>query len=190
MGCPKHLIEFDGRTALDRIISVAHECVDQVILSISSETKVPASCLQAAEPVILVPDSVSGQGPLQGLADSISLLDASVIRAAVVACDYPLISPELLRLLFIALGSFDAAVPLVRGHLHVLLSAIRAEAFRGDSNLLTASSVRGAFQARRTAVLTEQTLLRFGIDPVQLETANTPSELKYVKSAAARFSRS
>lgn len=191
MGFPKHCIEFAGATALDRIIRVASQCVDQVVVSVSDQDESRSLQSRFSASIRVVIDSVPRRGPLQGLADSINLLGSSVCVSAVVACDYPLVSCEMIRLLFNALGSSDAIIPLVRGNHHVLLSVVRTDAFRNVGELLENRrySVRGAFRSKKISVVTEETMLRFGIDPAVLETANTPSELEYLRTLASRLSR-
>ncbi|KAA0223491.1 MAG: molybdenum cofactor guanylyltransferase [Phycisphaerae bacterium] len=191
MGFSKHRIEFAGATALDRIIRVASQCVDQIVVSVSDRDEARSLQSRLSASIRVVIDSAPGRGPLQGLSDSLKLLGGSVCVSAVVACDYPLVSREMIRLLFNALGSSDAIVPLVGGNHHVLLSVVRVDAFRNVGELLESGrySVQGAFRSKKTSIVTEETMLRFGIDPAVLATANTPPELEYVRTLASRLNR-
>lgn len=191
MGFPKHRIEIAGATALDRIIFVASQCVDRIVVSVSDHNEARYLRPRLSASIRLVVDSAPGRGPLQGLSDSLNHLGGSVCVSAVAACDYPLISCAMIRLLFNALGGSDVIVPLVGGNHHVLLSALRVDAFRNVGELLESGrySVHGAFRSRRISVVTEETMLRIGIDPAVLATANTPSELEHVRALAGRLNR-
>jgi molybdopterin-guanine dinucleotide biosynthesis protein A len=87
------------------------------------------------EPVIIVGgtrehpgavlDVYPGEGPLGGLITGLEHLGPGVHVAA--ACDMPLISPEVLKLLMRCIGQYDAVVPDIDGGIQPLCAVYRGE---------------------------------------------------------------
>jgi molybdopterin-guanine dinucleotide biosynthesis protein A len=105
MGQDKALVPFLGRTLIERVLSRAAYLADDVLVTTNS----PESYAFLNLP--LVPDVIPGRGALGGLYTALSAAAQPLV--AVVACDMPFVSPELLAFErdLLLQGGFDAAIP-------------------------------------------------------------------------------
>jgi molybdopterin-guanine dinucleotide biosynthesis protein A len=110
-GRDKALLRLDGHTLLARTATTL-ACFSDDILVVG-RTDLPADCPSAR----LVQDDVKDAGPLGGL--HAGLLGARHELVLCTACDYPFLSPAVLRLLLGRSAGHDAAVPLAGRALHV-----------------------------------------------------------------------
>jgi len=109
MGRPKHLLEIGGRTFLECCITALAGVVDQVIVSIAARQELPV-----LDPTILIiKDRHPEGGPLSGMSAALSAANAR--HVAVLSCDAPLVQPGVLTLLFDAIGTNEAALPIACG---------------------------------------------------------------------------
>ena len=109
MGQDKALLPFLGRTLIERVLARAAHLADEVLVT----TNKPEGYTFLGLP--LVTDVIPGRGALGGLYTALSA--ASQPLVAVVACDMPFVSPELLgfeRDLLLQ-ESYDAAIPRTAG---------------------------------------------------------------------------
>ena len=109
MGQDKALLPFQGRTLIERVLRRVAHLADEVLVT----TNKPEGYRFLGLP--LVPDVIPGRGALGGLYTALSA--ASQPLVAVVACDMPFVSLELLsfeRDLLLQEG-YDAAIPRTAG---------------------------------------------------------------------------
>jgi len=106
MGRDKAALPFGPETLLARVVRTAQMVADDVV--VVGEPRQPVSAR-----VRVVRDAVEGLGPLAGLATGLAAVDGD--RALLLACDMPLLSPELLRELLALAGDDDALVPRIDG---------------------------------------------------------------------------
>lgn len=110
MGSPKALIPLGGRTMLAWVVDELAPAFDEVLVSVAREGDLPAAA-GGAHGTTVIADRHPGAGPLAGLEAGLA---AAVHEAVfVVACDMPLVTRSLGRLLVEAVSGRDAAVPLV-----------------------------------------------------------------------------
>lgn len=110
MGRDKASLPFGGETLLSRVVRIAQEAVDEVVLVAREGQRLP-------EGFEAVRDPAEGLGPLAGLL--VGLRHVRGDRAFVTGCDAPFLRPAVIaRLLELGHGH-DAAVPLIDGHLMV-----------------------------------------------------------------------
>ncbi len=103
MGSDKSLIPIDGEPAAVRLYHALAPHFDHVFFSAAKNQVTPVPGVR------MVYDSISGSGPLSGLASS---LGASPCRVNfVIACDIPEINVPLMRKLLSFLEEYDIAVP-------------------------------------------------------------------------------
>ena len=88
MGRAKHLLKYQGRTWLARIVAVARKAADEVVLLGSGD--VPTSCASLAR----LPDVPGFGGPLAGMCAAMRWNPAA--RWIFLACDTPLLTSEAL----------------------------------------------------------------------------------------------
>ncbi len=107
MGQDKRRLRFwgpQGPTLLAHTVALAASvCADEIIVVLNDPQAWPDL------PAHLVPDAYPGAGPLGGLASGLMALTAD--RALLLACDMPLLQPNLLRAMLAAPLDGDALVP-------------------------------------------------------------------------------
>jgi molybdenum cofactor guanylyltransferase len=108
MGRDKASLPFGGEPLLARVVRLALEAVDDVVIVAREGQTLPDRCDVAA-----VRDPVEGLGPLAALA--VGLRHVAGDRAFVTGCDTPFLRPALIRRLLDLSSGYDAAVPLVDG---------------------------------------------------------------------------
>lgn len=104
MGRDKAALPFGAETLLIRAVRAVHAVTGDVVVVGDTLQVMP-------DGVRLVRDQVTGLGPLAGLATGLASVKAP--RALLVACDMPLLVPDLLQRLLELAGDADACVPLV-----------------------------------------------------------------------------
>jgi len=123
MGQPKALLDWDGRTAVERAVATVQEGVGEGPVCVVCA---PGQELPALD-AILVADPVAFSGPLTALAEGLEALEGRCEVAFACAVDTPLLVPELVRVVVGALqgGGDDAVVPVLAGRAQPLLAAYR-----------------------------------------------------------------
>jgi len=116
MGRAKDGLPFAGGTLLQRVVSVARQAAEEVVLVGDADLAARLGLRSAA-------DLTPGAGPLSGLAGGLALCPDGV--HALLACDLPFVTPDLLHRLETLAGDAHAAVPRVDGRLHPLLAVYR-----------------------------------------------------------------
>jgi molybdopterin-guanine dinucleotide biosynthesis protein A len=109
MGQDKALLPFQGRTLIERVLDRASHLADELLVTTNKPENYAFLGLR------LVADVIPGRGALGGLYTALSAATQPLV--AVVACDMPFVSPELLafeRDLLLKEG-YDAAIPRTSG---------------------------------------------------------------------------
>ena len=97
MGKDKAGLTLNGQTFLERTIQVVNELVDQIVIMRAPGQVQPDLAQQLAAKVQFGRDSVEGQGPLQGIADGMRLLNDEIDRVFLLTCDLPCLSLDWLQ---------------------------------------------------------------------------------------------
>lgn len=120
MGRDKALIEVEGATLLERAVQRLRPHVREVLV-------IGDPALYGHLHPQVLPDEVSGQGPLGGIVTA--LKRARYVRVLVLACDMPAVNDRLLFSLKRGLGNgVDAAVPVHDAHWEPLCAAYHRHA--------------------------------------------------------------
>jgi molybdopterin-guanine dinucleotide biosynthesis protein A len=181
MGTDKALVSFRGRTLIEQVIARLGHLGDEVLLI----TNKPEMYQFLGLP--LVQDVIPGRGALGGLYTALHAAREPLV--AVVACDMPFASPQLIKYCWEQLSdqSLDAVIPLTqRGFepfhavyrretcLQMVKSAIQADRWKVDS----------WFDQAKIRFLDPQETQRF--DPLGLAfmNLNTPDDLKEAERLA------
>lgn len=183
MGVPKESLDWGGVPLVAHVAETVAQVAapGPVVVVARAGQRLP----DLPPDVAVVHDSVDGNGPLQGLRDGLAALAGRAELAFVAATDLPLLSPSFVRCVLDALEpGLDAAIPVVRGRRHVLVSAYDVSLV-GTVDALLASGerrVRALLEHCRVRFLDEGELLSdpelAELDP-RLESvvgANTPAE--------------
>ena len=109
MGQDKALLPFQGRTLIERVLGRTAHLADEVLVTTNKPENYAFLGLK------LVPDVIPGRGALGGLYTALSAAAQPLV--AVVACDMPFVSPELLAFErdLLLQSSYDAAIPRTEG---------------------------------------------------------------------------
>lgn len=158
MGRDKASLPFGDETLLSRVMRLVVEVVprEQIILVAAADQQLSALPWEAR----VVRDRAADRGPLPALIDGLAALHAQVTAAFVTACDFPLLEPALIEMLFQSLtADIDVVVPADGERLHPLLAVYRPHVMELLQSQLAAgtSSLHGAIGS------SELTLLRLPI---------------------------
>lgn len=184
MGQDKALIPFLGKTMIERVIERVSHLADEVLIT----TNRPQNYAHLG--FALYPDVIPGRGALGGLYTALSVANQPLV--AVVACDMPFVSSELLafeRDLLLE-NQYDAAIPFTAsgtepfhavyrklGCLPAIERAIRGDKWRVDAWF---------DQVRLRLVTTEEVAVH---DPhlLAFRNVNTPEDLAQAEAIAIRL---
>ncbi len=92
MGSPKGALNVDGKPLAERAAETLWPLCGTVLISVAPGARNPAPAFAAVED-----DPPAGRGPLAGIAAAFARTGSADLL--VLACDYPRVTPELLRLL-------------------------------------------------------------------------------------------
>lgn len=122
MGVPKATMPFGDEPLLARVVRRLHSLSDDVMV-VTQDGRSP---IPLPATVRVLADVIPDAGPLAGLVSG--LKQARHLLVAVVSCDAPFVSPDVLAFLSGRIGDADAAVPLVDGRRQSLQAVYRASA--------------------------------------------------------------
>jgi molybdopterin-guanine dinucleotide biosynthesis protein A len=131
----------DGRSPLQRVLDALASVVDDVVITTGPDQPLPF--VRCDLPVVVCEDLLPHRGPLTGIFTGLQCARSEY--ALVVPCDTPFIQPGLLRDLLASRHGYDAAVPVLAGHLRPLPGVYRntcvpalARALNGEDLSVTA----------------------------------------------------
>jgi len=135
MGRDKAFVEYGGARMIDRALGAVRPCVDQVIIIAND----PGAYRELGVPVY--PDTIRGMGPLSGLYTAFEVTGADELL--LVACDMPLLRPEVVRhIVSRALAPGEAVIPLAGGREQGLLAIYRRGAIDRWRERIEAASIQ------------------------------------------------
>ena len=133
MGQDKASLPFGDETMLGRLIRIAGSVAEDVLVVARPDQSVPAG-------VRVVFDPVADLGPLAGIAAGLSA-SASELNI-IVACDMPLVRPEVLRRLVERRGDADICLAVVDGRASPLCAVYRTTVASAAQTLLASGERR------------------------------------------------
>jgi molybdenum cofactor guanylyltransferase len=189
MGRPKAWLPFGEELMLERVVRLAGTVAQPMIVVAAPGQELPA----LAADVAIVRDSVSGRGPLQGLAAGLAAFDNSIDLIYATATDVPFLEPRwMTRLVELAAG-YDLVIPHVAGYYHPLAALYRpAAVLPAIESLLLADRLRPVFlvEAVKTRVVDEGEMR--AVDPAldTLRNLNYPEDYERALADAGFGGRS
>ena len=189
MGRPKAWLPFGEELMLERVVRLAGTVAQPMIVVAAPGQELPA----LAADVAIVRDSVSGRGPLQGLAAGLAAFDNSIDLIYATATDVPFLEPRwMTRLVELAAG-YDLVIPHVAGFYHPLAALYRpAAVLPAIESLLLADRLRPVFlvEAVKTRVVDEGEMR--AVDPAldTLRNLNYPEDYERALADAGFGGRS
>jgi len=97
MGHDKAGLFLDGQTLLERLIRTVTPLVSQTIVMLAPTQDVPQLSVDLFARIEIGRDSSPAQGPLQGIADAMTLLKPDVGNLFVLSCDLPFLTTKSLE---------------------------------------------------------------------------------------------
>jgi molybdopterin-guanine dinucleotide biosynthesis protein A len=172
MGADKSLLEFDGRTLLDRALAVMAMVCDRVTI-----VGDPAKFANYKADSVIA-DIFPGCGPLAGI--HTALAHTSCELNLMLAVDMPFVSPELLSFLLAAAASNAAlvTVPRVKDGLQPLCAVYRRDFAGVAEQALRVGryKIDAAFRDVLTRVIEEDELTAAGFSARNFFNMNTPQD--------------
>jgi molybdenum cofactor guanylyltransferase len=183
MGRPKAWLPFGQETLLQRVVRLAATVADPMVVVAAPEQPLP----DLSPDVIIVRDSVSGRGPLQGLATGFAALPTSVTLAYATATDVPFLEPGWITRLVGLIGDADLAIPEIGGYFHPLAALYRpANALPAIVDLLAQDRLRPVFlvESIKTRVVTEEEMRAIDDGLGTLKNLNHSEDYEHALAAA------
>ena len=169
MGRTKAALEFGGSTLLEWVIGRVGSDFAEVLVSANDDIAAPGGAR-------VVPDRHPLAGPLAGIEAGLAAAVHPAIFA--VACDMPLVTPELARTIVAALAGHEAAVPLIGGRPEPACAAYA----RSAAPRIAAALDRGQHQAARVLEDLDVHWLE-GLDAGLFRNVNTPKDYRALLDA-------
>jgi molybdopterin-guanine dinucleotide biosynthesis protein A len=171
MGRDKATLPFGDETLLERVVRRVKPAVDEVVV-----VSRPGQDLPALEGVVHAHDEVLDRGPLGGLLPGLRATSADAAFAT--ACDVPFLKPEVVDLLFGALGDEAVAVAEAEGRLHPLAAVYRREVAPEIERLLVADRLRPVYLYERVPTVRVPEARLRAVDPLlrSLRNLNAPED--------------
>ncbi|MHB1558366.1 MAG: molybdenum cofactor guanylyltransferase [Isosphaeraceae bacterium] len=157
MGRPKAWLPFGPEYLLQRVVRLAGVAASPVVVVGAPGQDLP----DLPADIQVVRDSVSGRGPLQGLAAGFAALPGTVELVFATATDVPFLEPRWIARLAERIGNADLVIPRVGGYLQPLAALYRKRTMLPAIESLLAGSrlrVRELVDAARAIVLDEDDL--------------------------------
>ena len=174
MGRPKASLPIGGEPMLARVVRVAAEVAEFVVVVAAPGQKLPD--LPAGLEVVR--DPVEGNGPLQGIATGLTALAGRADAAVVTGCDTPFLLATFLARLVAFRGEAAACVPVVEGVPRPLPGVYAVGVLAEVRALLAAGRLRlgGLLERVPTRLVTPAELA--DTDPMldSLRNVNTPDD--------------
>jgi molybdopterin-guanine dinucleotide biosynthesis protein A len=185
MGRDKALLRVGGVTLLERAVAAVRQAGGEPLIVAPERPGYGAAGVRSVDE--RAGGDGEGEGPLPALRHGLMVCGAPGLVA--LACDLPLVPPDLLRRLIADLEGSDAVVPRAGGRLQVLAAAYGTGCLPAIDRSLAAGrrSVHGFLKEVRVRYLEEDELRRFGSE-IFLN-VNTPADARRVEAILAREGR-
>lgn len=107
-GGDKGLLSLGDRTLVEHVYGRVASVAREVVIAVRSESQKEAYSRLVRDCLFSLDESIGG-GPLNGLWSGLKRVTGE--KVAVVGCDMPFVSPELIRLLYELSPTYDAVIP-------------------------------------------------------------------------------
>lgn len=168
LGAQKALLTLHGRTFLERTVSALRPFCQRIIV-----VSAPDSVLPAVDGCTMAEDEKPGLGPLGGLVTGLAASDDE--WHLTLACDLPLVRPEVLALIASEATGADAVVPRIAGRFEPLLAAYARACLPAAREALGAGkrAMRALLDQVRVKTIEELRLREVDPDLVSFTNVNT-----------------
>ncbi|MFQ3591591.1 MAG: molybdenum cofactor guanylyltransferase [Gemmataceae bacterium] len=175
MGQPKAWLPVEGEPMLTRLVHRLNGLVASVVV-----VAAPGQSLPDTPSAIVVCDTVSGRGPLEGLAVGLNALQAQVPWAWVIATDMPHLCGEILQRLWLFTEQAQIVLPVVAGYRQPWAALYQTALAPQVRALLEAGETRPRVLLERCQV--RECRIGEGEELSAWQNINTPKDYKKIKS--------
>lgn len=170
MGKNKAFLELDGKPLIEKNLALLESLFSEVLIS----SNTPELYRSYGEKV--VQDQYSGSGPFGGL--QACLEEARAEYAFFVACDIPLLDPELIRFMASLTEGYECVVPRTEDGLHPLFAFYHKSCLPKIEDFLKVGhfKVIDLIPLLSVRYVEEKELARFGVPRLLMCNVNTPEE--------------
>ena len=178
-GREKHFFTFQGKTFIDRLIDTLQEVVDETVVARDPAVRtvlppwgyqVHSRCQERA-------------GPIGGLHAGVQAVHGEYVFVA--ACDMPCISPAVVRLLFDAIGDYEAAIPCWNADMLEPLHAVyRTSALLSYLKEHDSLSLRTMIRSINTRYVSVEKIREIDPDLMTFTNINKLEDLKMIDPSA------
>lgn len=138
MGSSKAMLPFGDRTLLQRVADCVEQTCQAIVVVAAQGQLLP----ELPESVIVVHDSVEGQGPLEGIRIGLRALPDNITSSYVTSCDVPFLKTVFIEFMFTQLGTHDVAVAVENDFFHPLAGVYRVSMAGTIDNLFESGERR------------------------------------------------
>lgn len=179
MGEDKALLALEGRTLLERAVTVLRSVTAMVMVVGPPERRPWIGEAQ------LVSDAYPGAGPLGAIATALEAAPAP--RLLVVGCDMPFLSASLLDRLISRSQGWDVTVPMVAGRTHQLHAVYAQSALPAIQRQLASGNLKidEIFTSLRVQYVSELDIPMTATDRLSFWNVNTPEDWALARHLAA-----
>lgn len=170
-----------GRSLLQWAVSALEPVVQVLVIVKSPSQQLPP--LVSLVPITVVEDEYDALGPLAGLVTGFAAVTTDLCFAT--ACDAPLLSAELVRLLVEKAHEADVVVPNVEGFVQPLTAVYRPLTCRpsfSERITLGALKIVSAYAGLRTIVISEDEVRMVDPGLRSFRNANRPERLAEIQA--------
>lgn len=181
LGAAKALLRVGGETFLERAVSAVRPLCRQIIV-----VSAPGSSPPELDGCVMVEDERPGLGPLGGLVTGLAISDDE--WHLTLACDLPLVRPEMLKLIVAEASGADAVVPRAGGRLQPLLAAY-SRACLSPARVATDSgrrAMRAMLDLVRVKIIEEARLREVDPELISFTNVNTWDEYQELSQREQR----
>jgi len=180
MGRDKASLILEGRTLLERLLLILRPLVAETVVIRAPGQSIPRISEDLKTWIKIGRDSITGRGPLQGIADALPLLSADIEIIYLLTCDLPYLNREWLQTLQdILTDEYDIVCTDEDNITNPLLAIYRRVVLESAEKILSSGKRRPLllWEGWRMAKLSapEET-------PWICQDANTPEEFKKAKN--------
>lgn len=178
MGADKGLVILLDRPLVRHVADALNVVVQETVVSVGKGMTAYYRNVLGGD-VVIVEDSASGQGPLEGLSQALGA--ASSEYCAIAPCDTPLLAPDVVRAVAGRATGHDGAVPLIHGYFEPLHGTYRREAFFEQVRKRTAQGMNrpiDCYEGLDIVEVEEQALRRHDPELLSFWNMNEPSDIE------------
>ena len=179
MGNDKASLEIEGQTLLERLLLILRPLVSETVLVRAQGQSIPRITEELKNWIKVGWDSVSGQGPLQGIVEALPLFGPNIKIIYLLSCDLPNLTTEWLQTLKdILTDEYDIICTEEDNIKNPLLAIYRRPVLESAEKILSSGKHRPLFlwEGWRLGVLSAPKET-----PWICKDANTPEEFQKAK---------